>query len=154
MTVSICHTLWIPGVLPGLNEIIEARRITRGRWNKYTDMKRAIGEEIQLLARAQKFGPITEPAYYTYLHLEKDRRRDPSNFTAGGQKLIEDGLQGGVGRTAYIPGDGWKHVLGSQHHWRVDERGSGVFLVVSDAVKEHGTMAGLLELSGHLGGES
>lgn len=133
------HTLWIPIIFPSLNALIEARRISKGRWNKYTDIKKRLGEQIQTIARLGGFGPVTDPAYYTYLHFEQNRQRDPSNFASSVQKLVEDGLQGksieeGV---AFIPGDGWKHVLGFQHWWNLSKDSPGVFLIAADRLFTH-----------------
>lgn len=62
-------------------------------------------------------GKIQNGAHWTYFHVEPNRRRDPSNFSAGAQKIIEDALQA-AGR---LEGDGWKHIGGFSHWWAVGD---------------------------------
>lgn len=126
--------LWIPGPLPGMNEIIDARMRSswqpnqRGRrWNAYSDMKKMWGERIGLLAQSQRFRPI-ENGFFTYLCYEKDRHRDPSNLVAGAVKLIEDALKD----TQLLPNDGWAQVLGYVGHWHVQPSMPGVTLFVHE----------------------
>ncbi len=114
--------LYIPGRLPGLNEILDARmeRDTSGRytkkWNAYSDMKESWTGHISIIAAHQKFLAV-EGGFFTYVWWEPNKMRDPSNFTAGGRKLIEDALQG----CNRLRGDGWKHVKGFTDCWFVDK---------------------------------
>lgn len=114
--------LWIPGPLPGLNEIIEAKgnRYHGGR-SAYTSLKKSWGQTVGLLAQSQRLQPL-EGGHFVYLWREKSKRRDPSNFTAGGRKIIEDALQ----ETALLPNDGWKQVVSFQDFWLVDTGRPGV----------------------------
>ena len=120
------HTLWIPIVFPGMNDIIELRGKRRGKWDKWSQTKATLSDQIGLLAKRQDL-EIEGPAYFTYLHFEPNRRRDPSNFTSAAQKIIEDALQ----KAGILQGDGWRDVLGFRHWWQVS-RDPGVFLVVAD----------------------
>jgi hypothetical protein len=94
--------LFIPGRLPGLNDIIEAQSKAiwvrgksgkRVRLSKYAQMKSEMGGRIELLARAQKLPVLSTPSHFHYHFHERDRGRDPSNIMAGAVKIIEDGLQ-------------------------------------------------------------
>lgn len=111
---------WVPGPLPGLNEVIDAAHVTYGRGNtrfsEYRKMKRSWGERIQAYALSQRLEPI-ESAEFHYLCVETSRRRDPSNITAGALKLIEDGLQD----AGVLKNDGWSNVLSIQVSWTVGE---------------------------------
>lgn len=126
--------LWVPGEIPGLNEILNAAGVIskvagRGgkRWNAYSDMKRSWGHKIALQARAQGFEPIIGGATFHFSFYESDRRRDPPNFIGGGLKLIPDALQ----ESGLLPNDGWKDFLGCSFEWFVlADRGPGVLLRV------------------------
>ncbi len=111
-------TLFIPGPLPGLNEIINAKGNTRGKWNAYSKMKKHWGGLIALLARAKGIETIPEGSRFYYRCVEPNRSRDPSNIIAGAVKLIEDGLQ----EAGILENDGWKHVAGISVGWSVAAR--------------------------------
>ncbi len=132
--------LWIPGPLPGLNEILSAKanRYKRG-FSEYTALKRRWTGIIQLYASSQNF-PSRDCGHFTYIFRERDQRRDPSNFMAGGHKLIEDALQG----LRLLPNDGWKQVLSIQDEWLVDKASPGVTLFVTNS-KIYMPLAGWLE---------
>lgn len=120
--------LRVPGRLPGLNEVIAAKGNSRvgkrgGRWDAYQGLKRETGQTIALLAIAQRFR--VEGKAFTYVFAEPDRRRDPSNFIAGGVKLIEDALQG----AGLLENDGWDQVGEIRAHWCVNKAHPAVFLI-------------------------
>lgn len=127
------ETLWIPGQLPGLNDILLKTKQRRGKGTAYSAMKAALTDEIQHLAVSQGFLPVKGPAWFTYLHMEGARNRDPSNFASAAQKVIEDGLQGSrkipTWHRPYISGDGWKYVSGFIHYWNLSPE-PGVFVIV------------------------
>lgn len=108
------RTLTIPARLPGLNEIIDAAAVNRFVYRK---MKNKWGQTVMLLARAQGFPPITEPAHFEYEFGEPNRRRDPSNIAAGGIKIIEDALQD----AELLPNDSWNWVLSFTAVWTKSE---------------------------------
>ena len=124
------HTLWIPITFPSLNELLRKS----GHWRKT-----ALSKQIQAIALLSKFKAVEKPAYYTYLHMEPNKRRDPGNFAASAQKVIEDGLHGRdiENGLAFIPGDGWGHILGFAHHWNLDPVDPGVLLIVGDRLYDH-----------------
>ena len=120
------HTIWVPGRLPGLNEFIAARGRRRGRWDPYARLKREWSIVVGMVAR----GRIPNGAHWTYFHVEPNRRRDPSNFCAGAQKIIEDALQ----EAGKLEGDGWRHIGGFSHHWTVGDPPGCLVLVGPNAV--------------------
>lgn len=127
------QTLFIPGPLPGMNEIIDAKGNVakvagRGgkRWDAYADMKRAIGAKVALLARASGFKKITTPAVFLFEVREPDMRRDPDNFCSGAEKCIFDALQ----EAGLLENDGWKQVKAISRTWSVSKLAPGVLLTV------------------------
>lgn len=115
------QVLWIPERMPGLNEVLDARGIVmrnRGggtrRFDGYAKLKNAWAQKIALHARSQGFKRVTFGAF-SYLFVEGDRRRDPSNIIAGGLKLIEDALQD----AGLLAGDGWANVTAIAPYWVV-----------------------------------
>lgn len=132
--------LWIPGRIPGLNEIIEASVASgpvdaRGkRSSSYRRDKKALTATIDILVGWQKVKPMAA-GYFTYLFCEPNRRRDPSNFVAGGVKVIEDALR----KAGVIPGDGWNVVRGYAPYWICDPTSPGVAVYLTiDRVLERG----------------
>ena len=136
------QSLFIPGRMPGLNEIIEAAGTRKGKWNAYMTLKSKWGDVIAAHARIQRFAEVKD-GHFTYLFEEPDRRRDPSNVIAGGVKLIEDALQ----EAGLLANDGWGEVLSIRPYFTVGERefvGTSVWitpdepLTFEEAVHEHG----------------
>ena len=130
--------LWLPLRLPGLNELLNSRanifgsskgatcRRRRSQLaNEYSKLKKATERDIGILARAM---PPIGRGFWTYLFVEPNRRRDPSNVASGAVKLIEDALQ----KEGKLENDGWGHVLGIQLYWEVGPR-YGVLVAVSEA---------------------
>lgn len=120
--------------LPGLNEIIDASKQLRGegkkKWNGYQRMKKHWGGVIAALARVQGFR--VSGTHWSYEFREPNRTRDPSNFIAGGIKLIEDALQS----EGLLENDGWQQVESITVSWRVDKKNPGVTVTVGE---DHGT---------------
>ncbi len=126
---SVQH-LWIPGKLPSLNELLDARASFGRlgghpkRWNEYTAVKRGWEHHIAWLVRAQHIEPV-EKAYFTYVFIEANRRRNPSNVVSASVKIIEDALQ----KCGVIKNDGWSEVLGLSAYWEIGkDPGVAVFL--------------------------
>lgn len=124
--------LWIPGKLPGLNEIIRERGRTFGKGRKrsdgYAKLKLAWADRIKAHARAQRFRPV-DFAAFSYLFVEAERRRDPSNVIAGGMKLIEDALQ----EAELLAGDGWANVTAIAPFWALGDP-PGVLVACGESV--------------------
>lgn len=103
--------LWIPGPLPGLNELLAAAGGSGGRRAGYARIKRQWTETVWALARnagIHRPGPFESQVEIDFEWMERDRRRDPDNVAAGGRKLALDGLV----KAGVLMGDGWKHVHG------------------------------------------
>lgn len=142
----IHNAFFVPGKVPSLNELLDARgrsapRVAsiimkhlpkKGkapgiRFDAYNDIKqdwkvRTIGAIGAPFVRVKQ-------AYFGYLIIENEQRRDPSNICASAIKFIEDGIvEAGV-----MPNDGWDNVLGIRVHWihRKKHR-PGIYVVMSD----------------------
>ncbi len=109
---ATCATLWVPGPLPGLNELIAAAKGSGGRGMGYAKLKRQWTDTVFALARyarIHKPGPFERRVIVDFEWVERDKRRDPDNVAAGGRKLVLDGLV----KAGVLNGDGWAHV----DHW-------------------------------------
>lgn len=112
--------LWVPGPLPGLNDVLRA---CGGRKRGYASMKRDWTNTVALLARAGKV-PHFRKALLDFLWLERDHRRDPDNVVSA-KKFVLDGLVvAGV-----LPGDGWEHIEGFRDSWGISS-GAGVLVTL------------------------
>lgn len=116
--------LWIPGKLPGLNQLLGKHH------HAYNRTKRALAEEIHLLARAQGFRAL-EKAHFLFVHHERARNRDPDNFCGGVQKIVLDALV----EAKLLPQDGWKNVLSLSHSWLLDPKKPGIEVFADQDVK-------------------
>lgn len=112
--------LWIPGRLPGLNELLEAKgsKVREARHRAKNDAQ----AKIALFARSQ-LKPVKRATFHYEFH-EPNRKRDPSNIAAGAIKIIEDALQ----LAGIIDNDGWKAVAGFTVAFVVDRESQGVWL--------------------------
>ena len=120
--------LWIPGRLPGLNEVIAAAKGSGGRGHSYATMKRQWTELVWALAKSAKLQPVRR-AYLSFTWVEKDRRRDPDNVSSAGRKLILDGLV----KAGVLAGDGWDGIAGWSDAFEVDGK-HGVRILITEAV--------------------
>lgn len=110
------QSLVIPGRLPGLNEVINAAKLRKGKWSAYYEMKKNYTEYVYQMARKAKLTPIPEPVFIEFRWREIDRKRDLDNIAAA-KKFVIDGLvAAGVLRQ-----DGWKHLAGFSDTFQVAE---------------------------------
>jgi hypothetical protein len=100
--MAVTATLWVPGKLPGLNEMIAAAKGSGGRGVAYARLKGQWTETVWALAKRDRL-PYFARASMAFEWREENRRRDPDNVAAGGRKLILDGLV----QARVLPGDGW-----------------------------------------------
>jgi len=109
-------TLWVPYELPSLNKMMEyAKCRTGGRNVVYNKHKRAHEQMIGLLARSRGFDVPPGAWDYTYLFVEADARRDPSNISSVAVKLIEDALQAAKA----LENDGWDQVASIHQYFAI-----------------------------------
>lgn len=127
-------TLWVPGPLPGMNELIAAAKGSGGRGMAYARLKREWTETVLALAKAAKLdkpGPFERRVLISFDWIEKDQRRDPDNVAAGGRKLVLDGLVA----AGVLQGDGWRWIAAWNDRWAtvagtVGSKGPGVGVTI------------------------
>lgn len=101
------YTLFIPGPLPSLNDLIDAAKGKGGTGVGYSTLKHRWTEAVFWRAKAARL-PALERIFVRFTWVEKDRSRNPDNIAAGGRKPSLDGLV----QAKVIKNDGWKQVAG------------------------------------------
>lgn len=119
---GLAPALWIPGPLPGLNELLAAAKSGRGRGNAYARLKADWTQSVWAHAKAAHLKPMTTPVRISFLWVEKDRRRDPDNVAGGGRKLILDGLV----KAGVLKDDGAAEIRSWTDTFTVDKANPGV----------------------------
>lgn len=112
---------FIPGTLPGLNEIIDAART---HYQRYADMKRDFTGLVCAYIRQAKLAPMIRASVH-FTWSTNSMNRDPDNISAG-EKFILDGLV----VTRILPNDGLQQVLSLHHEFCLLHRGIGVLVVL------------------------
>ena len=110
------HKIVIPGELPDLNTIIAESKKGRGKWQPYNEMKQEYTNIVAWIAKSE----IKKQLKKIDLEITwicPNRRKDKDNISAGGLKMILDGLVvAGV-----IENDGWKQIGDISHKFKVDK---------------------------------
>lgn len=133
--IADVRALWIPGPLPGLNELLSAAKGAGGTGTRYAKLKRSWTEGVWALANLARLGRFDSPVTLRFEWVERDRRRDPDNIAAGGRKLVLDGLV----KAGVIAGDGWRHVAGWTDTFSIEPRRVGVGVTIAIARACDGT---------------
>jgi len=122
--------LVIPGILPGLNEYIEAERTHR---QKGAAMKRKAQRIVELCAKTQlrKFHP-TGPVWMKYIWYEPNKRRDKDNISSFGRKVIQDALV----KVGVLENDGWAYVDGFSDRFKVDKKNPRIEIEILEVTKD------------------
>ena len=123
------HSFFIPGTLPGLNEIISAAKSGHGAGNRYRKLKADAEMIVFVAVRNSNPPPFTGPVHIDFQWIAPDRRKDPDNISAGGRKICCDTLQ----KAGILKGDGWKHIAGFSESFRVDKTNPGVIVTIENA---------------------
>lgn len=118
------QTLWVPGVLPCLTDIVEGSTRSPYTWSS---MKKRHGRDVSLHALSQKIQPFG-PAHFVVVLVEPNRKRDPDNVLGGALKIIFDALR----FSKLMQNDGWKHVLSIAPTWELDRIRPGVRLTIRE----------------------
>lgn len=106
-------TVW--GTLPGLNEIINENR---RNYHAGAKLKKEAQYLVTVCARKTlKRWRASKPVFMRYTWYEPNKKRDKDNICAGGRKIIQDALV----EAGYLPGDGWKDIVGFSDAFRVDK---------------------------------
>lgn len=129
------YKLTIPGLLPGLNEYIDAERSHKGKY-KAASMKRQAQNVIGYMIRTQLRGVrFTRPVVIRYLWIEPSRRRDKDNI-AFAKKFIQDALV----ETGVLRNDGWSEIEGFTDNFALDPKNPRVEVTTeeTEGVKRNG----------------
>lgn len=119
------QSFFIPYMLPGLNEIIAASKVRRGKWSQYLDMKDSIGQYCALHIRKAKLKPMHRAALI-FEWREPTMKRDLDNIACG-KKFVNDALVA----CGILPNDGWAHVSSLTDHFvKVGRKECGVQVVM------------------------
>jgi hypothetical protein len=119
--------LFIPGRMPGLNEIIALRA---QKWKgAYSEVKRTWTETIVALVQAAGLPTFPRGACLDYTAREPDKRRDPGNVFGGIDKFVSDALV----KAGVLKNDGWKGVLGLRFRWELNRDAPGVLVRLSES---------------------
>lgn len=141
----IHNVFFIPGKVPSMNELLRfkansgpamtsiirrtGQKKGQFRFNLYNETKRDWSSRVLKAVKSAPNSVRVKSAHFSYLVIEKNQRRDPSNICSSAVKFIEDGLQ----KAGVIPDDGWKQVLGISTYWGIyDGHDHGVYVVMSD----------------------
>lgn len=123
------QTLFIPGQLPGMNEMIDAsRRIfysSGGSSSAYSKMKKVETSRIALLIKSSGIKKA-KAIYLDITWVETNKRRDPDNIAAG-VKFILDALQ----EAEIIKNDGWKQIVGWRNNFIVGTKAGVIITIIS-----------------------
>lgn len=119
--------LTIPGILPGLNEYIDAERSHKGKY-KAASMKKQAQNVIGYMVKTQLRGVrFTRPVVIHYLWIEPSRRRDKDNI-AFAKKFIQDSLvESGV-----LKNDGWANIEHFTDDFAVDPKNPRVEVTIEE----------------------
>lgn len=121
------YKLTIPGLLPGLNEYVDAERGAKGKYKAAAMKKQAenvIGYMIKTQLRGVRF---TRPVVIHYTWIEPNRRRDKDNI-AFAKKFIQDSLV----HAGVLQNDGWKHIEHFTDDFAVDPKNPRVEVIIEE----------------------
>lgn len=129
-TIANEQRFFIPGPLPSLNEMLDARvkkiaAMSRGkkRVDQYTLMKKKWTEICADAAIAGGVKPMGS-ALFTFYWIAKDRRTEKDNLAVA-RKFILDGLE-----LAGIMKDHWDNVVGWTDLFEINKKEPGVLVVM------------------------
>ncbi len=111
---------WIPGRLPGMNEIIDDARSNKF---KAATVKKRWTQAIACLIRKRK--PIKGRCHIYFVWIEPNLRRDPDNIRAGAKMILDGMVDAGV-----IVKDSQKYIAGLHDIYKLDRKNPGVRVIV------------------------
>jgi hypothetical protein len=124
--------LWVPGPLPGMNEMIAAAKGSGGRGRAYSTMKRDLTAVVAGVATRAQIPRFAGRVLLDFRWYEPNRKRDCDNVAAA-RKFVLDGLVA----AGVLKGDGWRYVQSWTDRFDVagvdgQSRGPGVAVTIWD----------------------
>jgi hypothetical protein len=117
------YKLTIPGLLPGLNEYIDAERRNK---HKAAAMKKQTEHVIGYKIKSQLKGvKLKDPVIIHYFWIEPNRRRDKDNI-AFAKKFVQDSLV----KMGVLENDGWKNIENFTDTFDVDPKNPRVEVII------------------------
>lgn len=126
------YALWIPGRLPGLNDIVAAAKAGRNRGAMYSEQKRAAEARIEAAiydAELPRFERVTLAYELVEPPGPPNKDRDIGNVLAGATKYVEDALV----RAGVLPTDGPGCIVGYDKTTRRVDAMDGVRVTIRRA---------------------
>lgn len=124
------QTMFIPGQLPGMNEMIASAKQANGKWNGYAAMKKQWNANVAVFARRDKLRP-TGRVRVVFEWVEQSKRRDPDNVSAA-KKLVLDGLVA----CGVLAGDGPTVIAGLEDRFSYSRTNPGVRVTLEPVTRE------------------
>jgi Holliday junction resolvase RusA-like endonuclease len=124
MAGGIAMKFDIEGRLPGLNEMIDAAKQGKGKYQPYSMMKQTYTDMVAWLAKKL---PKYEQVNITITWYEPNEKRDPDNIMAGA-KFILDGLV----KAGTIPNDTRRYIKSITHIPELDRENPRVEVEIQE----------------------
>ena len=118
------QTFWIPGVCPGMNEIIAASKSGHGNRNAYSRMKKEVMGKIYIAIKAKDIKPMKSAHIEIQWH-ERNKRRDADNISAGKKFICDALVEAGV-----LKNDTWKYIDGFTETFYTSRKGEDGVVVI------------------------
>jgi len=104
------QSLFVPEILPGFNEMMEARAKSTycgtRRFDRYQQMKKKAEKTVAECIMAARLKPVKR-AYFIFTWIEQNRKRDPDNIAVARKFILDALVTKGI-----LENDGWKQVAG------------------------------------------
>jgi len=117
---------FIPGLLPGMNEILAAAARRKGRWSQYGALKSSWGHTIALCILEYRLAAMGAVSV-EFRWVEKSKKRDKDNIACGKKFILDALVQAGI-----LHDDGWMHVTGFTDSFTVDALRPGVLVTLRE----------------------
>lgn len=125
--IFVPKQVWfMPGPLPGMNDYIST-----GNRFRYDTAKKKWHKLIAQQIQHNGLAPMSF-VHFRFTWYEKNKRRDPDNFTAIGKKFILDALK----QAGILTNDGWNNIAGLEDRWLVNAASPGVMIEMEEVSHE------------------
>ena len=120
--------LWVPGPLPGMNELIAAAKGSGGRGAAYSRLKQQWTDAVVGLAQSQKVPAFPGRVVIEWTWHERDRRRDLRQLRRRWRAQAR--ARWPVVKAGVLKGDGWRYIQSWTDRFHVEELRPGVELSI------------------------